>query len=292
MTTMIALVGEQLLPNFLPVQYYSPSDVLLIYTEKTQRHYRNLKAVLEQKKVRVFGLETDAYDIFTIASALDKEPLVFNLTGGTKTMSLAAYQIALQRNAQTLYLQSEGKSTCVYHYDWENRQLRSTKKELLPECMTLRDVFDLYFGPGKWQKLGSERKTTDLRGKLFEEAVAATLSLHGYEVMAGIRGADGNIDVDIAVRSGNQYGIIEAKTGAKVTKIEGIQQLHTAAKHLGTYSQTFYVITGEPAPAQKELIKISNIQVVSLLNYDGTSNPLSSEDARKLLSSVEKTLKG
>ncbi len=110
--------------------------------------------------------------------------------------------------------------------------------------------------------------------------------------MVGVRGINGQIDVDIAVRSGNQYGIIEAKTGAKITNLDGIQQLHTAAKYLGTYSQTFYVIAGEPETTQKELVKASNIQVISLPDYDGTANPLSSEEATKLLSSVEKMLKG
>lgn len=35
MTAMIALVGEQPLPNFLPVRHDHPSDVVLVYTAKT-----------------------------------------------------------------------------------------------------------------------------------------------------------------------------------------------------------------------------------------------------------------
>src|SRR5947209_13672979 len=112
MTVMIVLVGEQQLPNFLPVQHYSPSHVLLVYTERTQQQYKNLKAVLEQKKGKVYGIETEPYDISTIVRALNKElaqnkelarsieassqPPMFNLTGGTKIMSLAAYQVAAQ----------------------------------------------------------------------------------------------------------------------------------------------------------------------------------------------------
>jgi len=274
---------------------------VLVYTARTQQKYEYLKATL-QKEVKVRGLQTDPYDISAIAKALDEEldklastitqPLVFNLTGGTKTMSLAAYQIAQQRNSPIMYLQSEGKRTRVFHYTWEYQQSQATGSEVLPELVTLRDVFDLHFGPGKWQELGSKRKTTDQRGRLFEEALAATLALHGFEVMVGVRGLGGQIDIDIAVRSGNQYGIIEAKTGSKITRLEGIQQLHTAVKHLGTYSQTFYAITGVLEPAQKELVDVSNIQVISLLNYDGTRDPLSPEDATKLLSTVEKTLKG
>src|SRR5437764_13457531 len=100
MTVMISLVGEQSLPNFLPVRYYHPNDVLLIYSAKTRQKYEYLKLTL-QKEVNVLGLETDAYDIPAIARTLDEElgkiaalipqPLVFNLTGSTKTMTLAAY---------------------------------------------------------------------------------------------------------------------------------------------------------------------------------------------------------
>ncbi len=297
MTVMVALVGEQSLPNFLPVRYYHPSDVLLIYSTKTQQKFEYLKLTL-QREVNVFGLETDAYDISTIARTLNEElakkaalisqPLVFNLTGGTKTMSLAAYQVAQQHDAATMYLQSEGKHTRVYHYIWENQQLHSTSNELLPECITLQDVFDLYLGPKNWKEYGSGRT----EGSPFEDALATTLRIHGYEVMIGVHAMNGQIDVDIAVRSGNQYGIIEAKMGENGKKLDGIKQLSTAARHLGTYSQTFYVITVPPQPAHTAITDASNIQVVSLPGYDRTTNVLPPAEATVLVDKIGKTLKG
>jgi len=114
MTTMIALVGEQTLPNYLPILHYQPSDVVLVYTTRTQPHYERLKVVL-QRDVNVRGLAVHPYDISSITSLLNEElaklalsasrTLVFNLTGGTKTMLLAAYQIAQQRETPILYLQ-------------------------------------------------------------------------------------------------------------------------------------------------------------------------------------------
>lgn len=297
MTVMIALVGEQPLPNFLPVRYYHPSDVLLIYSAKTRQKYEYLESTL-QKEVNVLGLETDAYDISAIVRALNEElgkiaalisqPPMFNLTGGTKTMSLAAYQVAQQRNAPMMYLQTEGKHTRVYHYIWEDQQLRSTGNELLLECIMLKDVFDLYLGPGNWQECGSGSK----EGSPFEDALAAILRTHGYEVMIGVRTMGGQVDVDIAVRSGNQYGIIEAKMGEKGKKLDGIKQLSTAARHLGTYSQTFYVITVPPQPAHTAITEASNIQVVSLPGYDRTTNVLPPAEVTVLLDKVGKALKG
>lgn len=297
MTVMIALVGEQPLPNFLPVRHYHPSDVLLIYTAKTRQKYEYLKVTL-QKEVNVYGLETDAYDIPVIARALNEEiskiaalisqPLVFNLTGGTKTMSLAAYQVAQQRNAPMMYVQSEGKHTCVYHYIWEHQQLRSTGKELLPECIMLKDVFDLYLGPENWQERGSG----NTEGSPFEDALAATLRTHGYEVMIGVRTMNGQIDVDIAVRSGNQYGIIEAKMGEVGRSLNGIKQLSTAVRLLGTYSQTFYVITVPPQPAHTAITDASNIQVVSLPGYDRITNVVPPAEVTVFLDKIGKALKG
>ncbi len=298
MTTMIALVGEQPLPNFLPVRHYHPIDVVLIYTARTQQKYEYLKATL-QKEVKVRGLQTDPYDIPAIAKALDKEldnlastiaqPLVFNLTGGTKTMSLAAYQIAQQRNSPMMYLQSEGKRTRVFHYTWcSHQQLQATGSEWLPELVTLRDVFDLHLGPGNWEERGSGNN----EGSPFEDALADALRKHGYEVMIGVGAMNGQIDIDVAVRSGNQYGIIEAKMGESGRNLNGIKQLSTAVRLLGTYSQTFYAITVEPNPAHKAITEASNIQVISLPNYDDIANILPPAEVTVLVDKVGKALKG
>jgi len=297
MTTMIALVGEQPLPNFLPVRHYHPGDVLLVYTARTLQKYEYLKATL-QKEVNVQGLQTDPYDIPVIAKALDEEldnlastivqPLVFNLTGGTKTMSLAAYQIAQQRNSPIMYLQSEGKRTRVFHYAWEHQQPQAIGSELLPESVTLRDVFDLHLGPGNWVEKGSGKN----EGSPFEDALADALRKHNYEVMIGVGAMNGQIDIDVAIRSGNQYGIIEAKMGNKGKDLNGIKQLSTAARLLGTYSQTFYAITVEPNPAHKAITEASNIQVISLPGYDGIANMLPPEEVTVLLDKIGKALKG
>jgi hypothetical protein len=294
---MIALVGEQPLPNFLPVRHYHPSDVVLVYTARTQQKYEYLQATL-QKEVKVRGLQTDPYDISAIAKALDEEldnfapiiapPLIFNLTGGTKTMSLAAYQIAQQRNSPMMYLQSEGKRTRVFHYTWENQQSQATGSEVLPELVTLRDVFDLHLGPGNWQEKGSGKN----EGSPFEDALADALRRDGYEVMMGVGAMGGQIDVDIAVRSGNQYGIIEAKMGESGRNLNGIKQLSTAVRLLGTYSQTFYAITVEPNPAHKAITEASNIQVISLPSYDDVANVLPPAEVTVLLDKVGKALRG
>lgn len=295
MTTMIALVGEQPLPNFFPVLHYHPNDVLLLYTDRTRQKYEYLQATL-QSETNISGLETDPYDIPTIVEMLDKElgkrtekpPLLFNLTGGTKPMSLAAYQIAQKRMASMIYLQSEGKNTRIYSYTWGAHQLRATGSELLPEYLTLSKVFDLHFGPGNWSQEGSARG----EGGPFEDALAGLLRKSGYEVMVGVKAMNRQIDIDVAVRAGNQYGIIEAKMGANGSRLDGVKQLSNAVRHLGTYSQTCYVITVPPQRDHKMITEASNIQVISLPGYNTETNLFTWEDEVQLLSVIGQTLKG
>src|SRR5579863_8808668 len=147
MTLMVALVGEQTLPNFLPIRYYKPDSVLLVYTTRTEGKFKQLKSALQQETA-IFGLdlkinghETEAItkalkDMFE-TSELAHQKAEFNLTGGTKPMSLAAYQVAQQYEAPVFYLESEGKHSRVYHYMWENQQLKADSNELLPECANL-----------------------------------------------------------------------------------------------------------------------------------------------------------
>lgn len=304
MATMVALVGDQPLPNFLPVQHYQPEAVLLVYTAKTQQKYTYLETTLQRgarspgmatsSRVEVFGLITDPYDIPGISQALEKKleqlspPFIFNLTGGTKTMSLAAYQVAQQHKAAMIYLQSEGKHTRVYHYTWDDQRLQAAGNELMPECLELRDIFDLHLGPGSWQEFGPSPD----EGGPFEQLLADLLRAQHYEVMCGVRALGKQIDVDIAVRAGNQYGIIEAKMGTKGRKLDGVKQLSTAVRLLGTYSRTFYVITLESDPRHKTLTEAASIDVISLPGYNATTNTLMPDDEAEFLARIKKALKG
>ncbi len=295
MTVMVALVGGQPLPNLLPARYYRPGDVLLVYTQTTAQVFNRLKATL-QKEATIHELESDAYNIVAIAKALNNKleepelashPPEFNLTGGTKAMALAAYQVAQQRSAPILYLESEGKQSRIYHYSWEHQQLRASSSELLPEIVTLSDLLNVHLGPGEWEEQGPGHS----EGSSFEIALAEALRSHGYEVMIGVKAMNGQIDIDVAMRFNNQYGIIEAKTGESGKKFDGIKQLSNAVRHLGTYAQTFYAINVPPEPAHEAIAIASRIQIISLTNYTRGANTLAPQDARTLISIVDKALK-
>lgn len=296
MTLMVALVGEQTLPNFLPIRHYKPDSVLLIYTARTKDIYNKLHAVLKQETA-IFGLETSAYDIVSITQALKDKLAIpelasqeaeFNLTGGTKPMSLAAYQVAQQLKAPVLYLESENKQSYVYRYQWRQQQLTSPEKELLPECVKLVDFFNLSLGPGNWKEFGPPNDD----GGLFEKLLAQALHLPEYEIMTGVKAFEKQMDIDITVRYGNQFGIIEAKAGKDGRKLDGIKQLNNAFRHLGTYTQLFYIITVKPSSSHQEIAKASHVSFVELKQYALGDEILSATDTKKIVDTLKQALKG
>lgn len=312
MTTMIALVGDQTLPNFLPVLHFKPDNVIFIYTTRTRQTFENLSTVLEKQKPNVYGMETDPYAIEAITSDLNRgleklsevttQPLVFNLTGGTKTMCLAAYQVAAQLNVPVIYFQSEGRQSAVDWYSWQNHQLCHERREQLPEYLCLSDMLDLQLGSGKdatGKNRWEEKEPTiekDTYGHLFEKAIAQALRDHTYEVMCSVKGKNNQIDVDVMIGYGNQVGIIEAKTSKKgeITDLRSTKQLSAAMRYLrGTYIQQFLVINGKPSSDLQMMCEILNITIICLPNYKSgpSSFSLSQEDTETLLATVDKTMK-
>ncbi|HVU69673.1 MAG TPA: DUF1887 family CARF protein [Ktedonobacteraceae bacterium] len=95
MVTMIALVGEQPLPNLFPVYHYRPEEILFVYTTKTLPYCQHLQSAL-QKQAKIHELSVDPYSVPDITVALQAKlealglapssSLIFNVTGGTKPM--------------------------------------------------------------------------------------------------------------------------------------------------------------------------------------------------------------
>jgi hypothetical protein len=297
MTMMIGLVGEQPLPNFLAVRHFHYDKVLLVYTEDTEPQYKNLKAALQKIGLKmVKDLETGAFFVNQIAQTLDEkltdlgldpqEQLVFNLTGGTKAMSLAAFQVAQLYDAEMLYVTSElGKEVRAYRSFWSNKELQPAGMEDIPACIELRDVFNLHLGEGKWEAHEPSKDT----GGTFEKLLADTLHKHKNvsEVKSSVRTLNGQIEMDLVVRFGNHYGIIQAKTGKSGRELKGLLQLSTTVSLLSTYSRGFYVITVPVEPQHKELIDALGFTVISLESYDPTTQKISAQDEMKLLTGIE-----
>ena len=299
---MIALVGGQTLPNLLPVRHYHPEKVLLVYTSATRGQCQRLISVIGNETV-VESLEVDAYDIGAFSEQLknnlqqsqkisDPSEVIFNLTGGTKSMVIAAYQVAASRKSPVLYVQSEGKQTVVYFYQWQSDQLYLLETQLLKEYINAHDVLSLYLGPENetWKK----GKPADKDGGLFESAIAQALHNSGYETLCSVKIYKDQIDIDVLFRYQNNIGILEAKTldDAKGLGLEGIRQLSNTIRHLGTYTRQFLVINRDfLSEQQKIIVNASGIAVIPLLSYNRGMVSLLPDDAQKLVSIIDKDMK-
>lgn len=295
-TAIVALVGGQPLPNLLPIKFYHPPAVALLYTEKTRHVYERLFQTIKQTTTVTARL-VDPYNINTIEEELEQclEPLksnyqlLFNLTGGTKAMALAAYRVAERYQAEILYLESERKKSTAYRYQWYNGAFQHQGTEDVLANLSLTDMLNVHFGPDGWQVHGPSQR----EGGQFEAAIAAALCQHVDEVMVGVKSSDGQLDIDLVVRVGDQWGIIEAKTakhGNKVTKLDGIKQLSTAGRRLGTYTQQFYVINGDINKTHQPLIDTLAINVITLPEYHPGDQQLTATDAQRLVNEVRRAL--
>lgn len=292
MTTIISLIGEQNLPNLLPILHFKPARVILVYSNFTSATANRLTKLIRKKlSVDVVQLVVDAYNIeqtqncilAAVRPFLPTDILV-NFTGGTKMMSLAAYQAAIELNAPIFYLQSQGKQTQLYTYQPDNGRYPLHTVATIPPLITIHDYLDAYLND--YQITGIANRGE--RGRRFEEMVYQALQTAVDEVCAGVKMLN-TVDIDFIIRCGNQIGIIETKTGLNKPK-GGIDQLNTAGgqTYLGTYTYKFYIcdqVWGDNLQDLKQIAADRRIQIIELPSF-GQHDALSIEDAEKLQNQI------
>ncbi len=287
---LVSLVGGQPAPNLLPARRLQPDVSVLVYTERTQSIADSLKTLLESECVCRL-CKVNPYRIPRIreklARFIDREflgkPLMFNLTGGTKPMVLAAYHLAQERGSPFLYFRTEGNRSCLYHYTFSGEGAVLDSTEELPETICLDDYLRLYLG---------SYETEDPRNAFEQEVVDVLRSTPGIgEVASSMRPQGlGALEIDFAVRCGNQVGIGEVKSkGAK----SGIDQINAVAHphYLGTYVRKF-LVSGHPVDRNnRDLAEAYRIALIELPSY-GTTETLSPVDRKKLGQTVARHLEG
>jgi hypothetical protein len=126
MNTILHLAGEQPIPVYMGVMQFDCPNHVLAVTERTRPIGALVKQVCEDAERKVDLLDLDAYDMNSnlqiIAKVMDNQPgkaWGFNLTGGTKPMFAAAYQVAQQKQAAAFYIETTSRSV-----DWLNQGKR------------------------------------------------------------------------------------------------------------------------------------------------------------------------
>lgn len=296
--TMILLIGEQPLPNLLPLKHFHPDHAVLVRTSRTKKVSEHLQT-LTPTDIQLSMLDVAPYSIvdithqlrqFLSTEALSSETLYFNVTGGTKPMALAAAFIARDYGAPLFYFQTEGQKSLLYHYEFTNDGTLKLEESLeIPETITLDEYIRAFVGHYQVKDFPENV------GGQFERLVYETLKPEVDEIMSNLV-LGGALEIDLAVRCGNQVAIAEVKTGKKARSKSGIDQLNTAGgrEYLGIYTRKVLIVNAKWNDQQsnlRELAEARRIQVIELPSYDGVNHPfLSPEDKDTLIQTVSNLL--
>ena len=291
---LLSLVGEQPAPNLLPFRHYEPQQVALVHTALAASHNKadRLAKLIGPRIVKPL-CETDAYSVDLIRQKLEDyiheqrwqgTDLIFNLTGGTKAMALAAYETARRWGAAAFYYQTEDNQSLIHPYRFEQGNLVADEPVRVAQSLTLNDYLRLYVG---------DYAPSALPKDSFEQTAFSALSqvrLPDFEVMPAthLKELSGNVEVDMLVRYGNQVAVFEVKRKAGKNGIDQLNSV-TDQRTLGTYTHKFLVSARPLEENNVDLAKAYRIKVVVL--ESGRSGSLSATDAERLVAAVIDALK-
>ena len=296
MTTMIALVGEQPMPVLLPALHLKPNETILVATTGSETVAQRLTKLIKSSRY----IKVSPYEIMTTIEILDKEltgkkDIIFNLTGGTKTMAIAAFDLVTRTKAEFVYFQTE-KETVLKRYQSSEQGLKlKVREKNLPDLISAADYLNAHL-PGFRQEGFSKDEFGQLNiGGKFEKCVYDALKKNGFEILAGVRpeGVGDQIEIDLVIRLGNRVGIAEVKMGDKEGKRpkSGIDQLSTAGsrEYLGTYTNKFLILANRLPKSLLKLAGEKKVTVIEDLNYL-EDKPLSTKDTERLANLVKEKL--
>ncbi len=296
---IISLVGEQPIPVLLPLLHLRPEMVILVHSDRTQTQAERIRRIISSN-MKAQLLQVNAYDIINVQQGIEAwiqghrsagQEIWCNFSGGTKPMVLGAVFAAARNEIGLLYVESERGKSILYKYRVAPEGIiPAGEPEELPSLITIQTYIHAHVDDAQF----GIRTRADVPGYQFEEEVAKALRDHVDEIERGVRFAQGQVEIDIAVRCGNQIGIMEVKSG-RIDK-EAIDQLHTAGspQHLGTYTRKFWVRSRSTDPttqALDELAEARGIAVIELLSYERDGR-ISEADKAKLVTKVRQVLTG
>lgn len=287
---MLCLIGEQPVPNLLPIRELRPKEVVLFYTTLTEERSKYLCSVLINEGIICELVKVnDPYHIEDIVAVIGDEvdgsnsSCLLNLTGGTKPMAIAGFEICREKNIPFCYLQSEGKHNLLFFYSWNGDNLEANDvREMRDGLITIDDYLKTQLGDYHQYKFANN----------FEKSAYETLKPHVTEITYAIK-KGGSLEIDLIFRCGNRVGIAELKTGKSATEKEGIDQLNAACarEYLGTYTKKFLIIDRKYPPNNKELARAWNINVIELMESKDKGYVVDA-DKEKLVRAVTGVLGG
>lgn len=293
---LLSLIGEQPIPNLLPIRHLKAAENLILHTNNENA---SLKPAQRLKKLippelEVSLLQVNAYRVDTIREKLEetlggRTDVIFNLTGGTKPMSLAALEVARARRATCVYYQTEGQrgrdqQSKLYFYRFDEAgNLVFDHAEALPGGLINLDEYLRAHLEGYEEKGFAPGSGGDQ-----ERAVLAALKSEMDEIKANIKplGVKDQIEIDLLARRGNNVAVLEVKSGGQGSNKKALDQLTTMAarEYLGIYATRVIVTRADDDSKTdwyKALARALHVEVVEL-QFSLHNGRLHEQDARNL----------
>ena len=279
---LLSLIGEQPIPVLLADRALRPAQHWLAYADRTRRVAENLRTLLPHAKPLLLE---DAYDLVAIRKKFEDifaPGMVFHLTGGTKPMAWAGYDVARRCGAQIVYLESEKKQSWLYRISLADERVQQTR-EVLPGLISLNDYL---------QGHGLREEAHLIPSNRQEVALKCFLETHVDECLSNLKFPA--FEMDFLVRRRNQVAVIEAKSGA--IRRFGIDQLTTITgrEYLGTYTGRIWVVSRMPGKQLQELAQAYQIEIVpvSIRAQLPDCWQLSHESQNRLMAALDRVLGG
>ncbi len=286
---LISPLGEQPTPILLIDRMLQPKHHILLATshDGVMRAGKNLKALLGKDRILILE-NTSAFNIavayrqtdeFLKSKGFEEANLAVNITGGTKQMALASWELARSKAAYAYYLETAKSQERLHHFPLSGMSTPlQSHTESVPELITISDYIRVHgFDPNV--RGNSENQ--------FEQAILSILQETGYEVIHSFK--QGQVEIDFIVRNKNAIAFIEAKTGGSARSKSGIDQLLTASSqdYFGTFVRKM-IVGDEPLPSENaRLASDRKITALAIPSFrDSTPKQISIEDADKLKKAV------
>ena len=142
---LLQLAGGQVWPNLLPILALRPSKVTFLTSSDPHNDYlRSIRAI--QEACLLLGARFSLNLISTSTkepttdecrrALLELTPDCVNLTGGTKTMSIAAYDLAQRVSLPAFYLDTRRKQTLAEAVNASGNAIRDQLNDALPSIVS------------------------------------------------------------------------------------------------------------------------------------------------------------
>ncbi len=295
---LISLIGEQPIPNLLPIRALRPEENLFLCTSKTQARAAFLRRLIDSPAA---DLLVDPYAFDATLRKLqerlaERQDVLFNLTGGTKMMALAAYALAAQRRLPFIYLESEKHANLLYRYTFLDGLPYLQEKTTLPALINTAEYLSAHLPGFELHDFPRDEHGRLNDGGLFEQAVYQSLKGRGLDVLSSIRplGVGHQIEIDLAFRLENQVGIAEVKLGGSEGGKRGLDQLKMAGEptYLGAYTAQFLIVAAPRLLGRASTLAAQrNITVIPLPEY-AAGQPLPRPAAERLYETIRQKLTG